>query len=146
MKKLLTYIKTAFVVAGLVTLPLFATAPASAINVFEAGCDAAGQSGGTPAGGGTGTPSGGGQSQICGAASGDDDFVKMMSNIINAILLVLGIIAVIMIIIGGIRYTTSNGDPGSTKAAKDTILYAVIGLIVAILAYAIVAFVLNAFK
>jgi multisubunit Na+/H+ antiporter MnhB subunit len=55
-------------------------------------------------------------------------------------------IAVIMIVIGGIRYTTSNGDSSQVKSAKDTIMYAVIGLVVAILAYAIVNFILSAFK
>jgi hypothetical protein len=48
-----------------------------------------------------------------------------------------------MIIVGGIRYTTSNGDSGRIKAAKDTITYAVVGLVVAILAYAIVNFVIK---
>lgn len=68
-----------------------------------------------------------------------------IKSIVNLLLFLLGAIAVIMIIIGGIRYATSNGDAGSTKSAKDTILYAVIGLIVAILAYAIVNFVIGAF-
>jgi hypothetical protein len=71
------------------------------------------------------------------------DFIK---TIVNVMLFILGAIAVLMIIIGGIRYTTSNGDANSTKGAKDTILYAVIGLIVAILAYAIVNFVVASFK
>jgi multisubunit Na+/H+ antiporter MnhB subunit len=60
-------------------------------------------------------------------------------------LFILGAIAVIMIVIGGIRYTTSNGDSGSIKSAKDTILYAVVGLVVAMLAYAIVNFVVQSF-
>ena len=45
-----------------------------------------------------------------------------------------------------IRYATSNGDAQQVKSAKDAVLYAVIGLVVAILAYAIVNFVLGAFK
>lgn len=69
-----------------------------------------------------------------------------IKTIVNVMLFILGAIAVIMIIIGGIRYATSNGDASGTKAAKDTVLYAVIGLIVAILAYAIVNFVLDAFS
>ncbi|MBH1957014.1 hypothetical protein I8H84_05550 [Candidatus Saccharibacteria bacterium] len=68
-----------------------------------------------------------------------------IKNVVNVLLFLLGSIAVIMIIIGGIRYATSNGDAGAIKGAKDTILYAVIGLIVAILAYAIVNFVVGAF-
>ena len=79
---------------------------------------------------------------------GDQNQPKLedgIKTIVNVMLFILGAIAVIMIIIGGIRYTTSNGDASNTKAAKDTILYAVIGLIVAILAYAIVNFVVDAF-
>ncbi len=65
--------------------------------------------------------------------------------IVNVLLFVLGAVAVIMIIIGGIRYTTSNGEAAQLTSAKNTILYAVVGLVVAILAYAIVNFVLSAF-
>jgi hypothetical protein len=65
--------------------------------------------------------------------------------VINVLMFILGAISVIMIVIGGIRYATSNGDAGSTKSAKDTVLYAVIGLIVALMAYAIVNFVLDSF-
>lgn len=68
-----------------------------------------------------------------------------ITNIINILLFVVGVVAVIGIIIGGIRYTTSNGDASQTKAAKDIILYAVVGLIAALLAWAIVTFVLDAF-
>lgn len=63
----------------------------------------------------------------------------------NVLLFVIGIVAVIMIIIGGIRYTTSNGDASQAKAAKDTILYSVVGLIIAIMAYAIVRWVVSVF-
>jgi hypothetical protein len=51
-----------------------------------------------------------------------------------------------MIVIGGIKYTTSNGDSSAITSAKNTILYSVVGLVVAILAFAIVNFVLGAFK
>jgi glucose uptake protein GlcU len=61
------------------------------------------------------------------------------------LLFLIGVIAVIAIIMGGIRYTTSNGDASQTKAAKDTILYAVVGLIVAIMAYAVVSWVIRVF-
>lgn len=56
---------------------------------------------------------------------------------------IAGIAAVIVIIIGGIRYATSNGDSSGMQAAKNTILYAVVGLIVVIMAAAITAFVIN---
>jgi len=67
----------------------------------------------------------------------------ILKNIINLLLVVIGIIAVIMIIIGGFRYTTSAGDAGQTKSARDTIVYAVVGLVIAIMAYGIVNFVLS---
>ncbi len=65
--------------------------------------------------------------------------------ITNVLMWIIGVIAVIVIVMGGIRYTTSGGDSGSTKAARETILYAVIGIIVAIMAYAIVNFVVGNF-
>ncbi|MFZ1257930.1 MAG: pilin [Candidatus Saccharimonas sp.] len=80
--------------------------------------------------------SGGGQQKSAG------DFIKI---IVNILMFILGAIAVIMIIIGGIRYTTSNGDTNAITSAKNTIMYAVIGLVVAIMAYAIVSFVITQF-
>lgn len=56
------------------------------------------------------------------------------------------IIAVLIIIIGGIRYATSNGDASQIKSAKNTILYAVVGLIVIIMATAITSFVITNIK
>lgn len=64
--------------------------------------------------------------------------------IANTLLFLVGAIAVIMIIIGGLRYVTSGGDQSSVSSAKNTILYAVIGVIVAFAGYAIVNFVIDA--
>ena len=64
--------------------------------------------------------------------------------ITNTVLYIVGIIAVIMLIIGGIRYVISGGDSKKVTDAKNTILYAIIGLIIAFLAYAIVNFVISA--
>jgi len=69
----------------------------------------------------------------------------IIKTIVDVMLFILGAIAVIMIVIGGIRYTISQGDSTAVTAAKNTILYAVIGLIVALLAYAIVHFVVTQF-
>lgn len=69
-----------------------------------------------------------------------------IGRIVNLLLFIIGVVAVIMIVIGGLRYVLSGGDPKNTTAAKDTVLYAVIGIVVALLAYAIVSFVLNQFK
>jgi hypothetical protein len=81
---------------------------------------------------GNGTPS-----QLFGAGS-------IFTTIVNVLLFIIGAISVIMLIIGGIRYTISNGDSGAVTSAKNTILYAIVGLIIAFLAFAIVNWVLGA--
>ncbi|MBW4061191.1 hypothetical protein HJC99_01295 [Candidatus Saccharibacteria bacterium] len=63
----------------------------------------------------------------------------------NTLIFLVGAIAVLFLIIGGLRYVISNGDPKSVTAAKDTILYAIVGIVVAILSYAAVAFVISTF-
>ena len=65
--------------------------------------------------------------------------------IVDILLFVLGAVCVVMIVIGGIKYATSQGDQTAVSSAKNTILYAVVGLVVAIAAYAIVNFVLAQF-
>ena len=72
--------------------------------------------------------------------SGEDSVVK---KIINYIIGALAIVAVVVIIIGGVGYMTSSGDAGKVKKAKDTILYGIIGLVVCALAYAIVNWVIG---
>ncbi|MBQ3348367.1 hypothetical protein IJJ36_04030 [Candidatus Saccharibacteria bacterium] len=62
----------------------------------------------------------------------------------NVILYIVGIVAVIMLIIGGIRYVVSGGDAKKVTDAKNTVLYAIIGLIICFLAFAIVNFVISA--
>ena len=66
--------------------------------------------------------------------------------IVNVMLFIIGALSVIMLIYGGIRYTLSGGDSGSVTSAKNTIMYAIIGLIVAFLAFAIVNWVLGALQ
>lgn len=63
--------------------------------------------------------------------------------VINIFSLVVGVIAVIMIIIGGLKYITSGGDSGNVTSAKNTILYAIVGLVIVALAQFIVRFVLS---
>ena len=77
----------------------------------------------------------------CSGAGDSAEFSGVIVGIINGIVGVLGIVAAIFIVVGGVNYMTSQGDPGKTKKAKDTILYATIGLIIAALAFAIVNFV-----
>jgi len=69
-----------------------------------------------------------------------DDF---RDSVINTLIFAVGIISTITIVVAGIRYVTSSGDPARIKGAKDAILYAVIGLVIAIMAYAIVNFVVG---
>jgi cytochrome bd-type quinol oxidase subunit 2 len=72
---------------------------------------------------------------------GTGQLAHIFANIANFLTILIGALSVIMIIIGGLRYVISNGDQKNVTAAKDTILYAVIGVIVAIVAFAIVQFV-----
>ncbi len=94
------------------------------------------------------------QEDVCGAiggtgASGDckvkgsTSVEKVIKTVINILSLLGGVIAVIMIIVGGLKYITSAGDSNGMSSARNTILYAVVGLIIIALAQVIVQFVLN---
>lgn len=78
---------------------------------------------------------------VGGCESGGATLDTVLTNLVNVALTVIGIVAVVVIVMGGQRYITSGGDPAKAKAAKDMIMYAVIGLVVAVLAWAIVGFV-----
>jgi glucan phosphoethanolaminetransferase (alkaline phosphatase superfamily) len=123
MKKIKQLILAFAIVTGIGAMALPAT-PAFAVNVFD---QCAGNS----------------TAAVC--KSKNDNATSMIKTVINLLLTALGIIAVIMIIIGGIRYTTSQGDSAGVTGAKNTIIYAVAGLVVAILSFAIVNFVLGYF-
>ena len=71
---------------------------------------------------------------------GDKGLIK---TVVNVLLWAVGILSVIMIIFSGFRYITSAGDASKTKSAQSTLIYSVVGLIVAIMAYAIVNMVTN---
>jgi hypothetical protein len=126
MKRWKQLIMTLAVVVG-VGIVAYPVAPVGAINVLKDQC--------------TADPT----STICDAAN-KDTATSMIKTVINTMLFILGIIAIIMIVVGGIRYTTSTGDASRVKAAKDTIMYAVVGLVVALLAFTIVNYVITAFK
>ena len=70
---------------------------------------------------------------------GDTGVFKQVT---NTILYIVGIIAVIMLICGGVKYVISGGDAKKVTDAKNTVLYAIIGLVIAFLAYAIINFVI----
>lgn len=69
-----------------------------------------------------------------------DGIIKLVINIFS---LLVGVVAVIMIMVGGLKYVTSGGDSGNVTGAKNTILYAIIGLVVVALAQIVVKFVLS---
>lgn len=75
--------------------------------------------------------------------AGSSNLMGTINTIISVVLGVLGILAVAYIIYGGFMFTTAAGDPAKTKKARETIMYGVIGLVVALLAFAIVNFVLT---
>ena len=64
-------------------------------------------------------------------------------DIINVIAGVVGVVAIAVIVLGGILFVTSTGDAAKVQRAKNTVLYGVIGLVISLLAFAIVNFVLN---
>lgn len=74
-----------------------------------------------------------------------DQASGVIKPIVNTLLFILGAISVVVIIIAGIRYTTSGGDSSAVAGAKNTLMYAIIGVIVALLAFAIVNFVVGRF-
>jgi hypothetical protein len=75
--------------------------------------------------------------------TGETSIGSVIRSVINIISILVGAISVIMIIIGGLRYMTSAGDSSAVSSAKNTILYAIVGLVIVIMAQAIVTFVLD---
>lgn len=71
--------------------------------------------------------------------NGDSSIVRRA---INMLLYAVGILSVVMLIWGGLRYVVSGGKKESVGAAKNTILYAIIGLLIALFSYAIINFVI----
>jgi hypothetical protein len=76
-------------------------------------------------------------------AGGAQKIQDIVTLIVNIFSVVVGIVAVIMIVVGGFKYITSGGDSGNITSAKNTIVYAIIGLVIVALAQFIVKFVLN---
>lgn len=121
MKKLIVAFVTIF------SLALTPLTPVAAVDVFD-NCNAAGA-----------------DTTICKAAKTDRLFGAngLWNRILNTFTYIIGAIAVLMIIVGGLRYVTSNGEPAQLTSAKNTVLYAAIGLVLAMMANAIVNFVLT---
>ena len=82
-------------------------------------------------------------SKVCNDQNADPN--KLARTIVNVLLFIVGSISVVMIIVGGLLYASSAGDGGRVTMAKNTVMYAVVGLIVSFLAFAIVNFVFDKF-
>jgi hypothetical protein len=127
MKHIKTAILTLLAVVGLFAFTIVPAQGAFAQSAKEAVCEGIGLAGG---GDGCQEPTG-------------TNVNSIVATVVNILSFVVGVAAVIMIIIGGLRYVTSNGDSNSINTAKNTILYAIIGLVVVALAQVIVQFVLT---
>lgn len=79
----------------------------------------------------------------CNDANGADPLQERIQTIINILTIIIGIVAVILIIINGLRFITAGGDSNAISAARNGLLYAIVGLIIVALAQAIVRFVLS---
>lgn len=116
-----SFIVIALAVAAVVPAPLHA------LNPLEETCNS----------------SGSGSNPIC--QNQNQSAESLIGTIINVLLFIVGAVAVIMLIWGGIRYTTSAGNAAAVTSAKNTIIYSIVGLVVAFLAYAIVRWVFQIF-
>jgi hypothetical protein len=127
-----------FVVASLATLcaplALVGSVAANALDIGNSLC------------GGTNGDLTGTDTSNCAAgdsSTATSSVASLLQKAVNIFSAVVGVIAVIFIIYGGLKYITSAGDPGNVTAAKNTIIYAIIGLVVVALAQFIVHFVIN---
>ncbi len=85
-----------------------------------------------------------GVAQTGGTCNGDaNQFNKVIKLVINILSVIAGIAAVIMIVVGGLRYITSGGDSSKVASAKTSIIYSIVGLVIVALAQVIVRYVLG---
>jgi hypothetical protein len=133
MKKLIKRLGLALSLSSLglafaIAVPVAAQTPTPSATPQQSICEGVGL-----AGGGNG----------CTEQPGGPTVEGIIKTVINLLSLIVGVVAVIMIIIGGLKYITSAGDAGKVSSAKNTLLYAIIGLVIVALAQVIVRFVLN---
>ena len=91
-----------------------------------------------------GADAAGSESGLVADLTGGDS--SIFNSVVNAMLFIVGAVSVVMLIWGGIRYATSAGNSASVTAAKNTIMYAIVGLIISILAFALVNWVIAQFS
>lgn len=77
----------------------------------------------------------------CGGSGGGEEINSTIEDAINILSSVVGVAAVIMIIVAGIKYITASGDPGSIKSARNTVIYAIVGLLIVAVSQTIVKYV-----
>lgn len=127
--KRLTRLLASFAVAGFVLVPATVAAQQTQSPTTKAICEGLAISGGN-----------------CVEQRGQTTIDSAVKSAINILSLIVGIIAVIMVIIGGLKYIISSGDSSNINSAKNTILYALIGLVVVALAQVLVRFVVTKVK
>lgn len=129
MRRVIVYVATALITfSGAMALSLWSPT-LSAADAKSDVCAGIGLSGASCNGTGQTTPT----SQLD----------TLITTIINVLTIVVGVIAVIMIIVAGAKFITSNGDTSKVASAKSSIIYAIIGLVVVVLAQTIVHYVVN---
>lgn len=136
-------IKNIILVAMMAALPVGAPLVALPMGIASADCTAANGTQGIKAGTDAAF-SGSNCSSTALTTDSNNSLAQIAKTTVNIMSLVVGIVAVIMIIYGGLRYITSGGDSGAVGNAKNTLIYAIIGLVIVALAQVIVHFVLNA--
>lgn len=130
MKQIILSIRNLLLAAGLIAAVSLIAAPAiSYADTRTDICEGIGMTGGTCEGGG-----------------GESTLSDTIKDVINIISILVGFVAVVMIIVSGLKYVTSGGDAGKVNSAKDSLLFAVIGLVIVALAQFIVRFVLARVK
>ncbi len=119
-KKVIAFVATIALAGSLISVPAFADEPCDYMSKDDPN-----------------------YSYICGSAT-SEDATNTIKDILNTVYLYVGIIATIVIIIGGVMYITSQGDAAKLVKAKNVIIYATVGLIVTLVAFAITAFITGA--
>lgn len=131
MQRLRRYLLTSLTALGLLATPLAVSAPALALSApapqvassVSDACKGIGLAGG--------------------GCKNSSQLNKVIKSIVNLLTIIVGVVAIIMIIISGMKFVTSGGDSQKTASAKTTLIYAIVGLIVVALAQVIVRFVLS---
>ena len=77
--------------------------------------------------------------------TGSESLTSIVGTVINTMLFIVGILSVIMIIYAGIRFITANGNAQQVSTAKNILIYSIVGLVISIIAYAVVNWVISLF-